>query len=116
MRQISRRRFVCFVAAGGASAGLLAALRQDPEGDTARQPGGSAKRVSRTSWALGSNVSITALHHDNAAGEVAIDAAFSEPLFNELVVAIAALRRTVPPKVVILAVEADSCLAGWLVK
>jgi len=78
MRQMSRRRFVCLVAGVGASAGTIAALRHG------LQPGGvppsvrSLQRVRRTSWALGSNVSITVLHRDTAAGQAAIEAAFNE--------------------------------------
>ncbi|MEO8495254.1 MAG: FAD:protein FMN transferase [Planctomycetota bacterium] len=76
MRQVSRRRFVFAVAGIGAAAGTLAALCHRV-GDNTTASGGS-QRVSRTSWALGSNASITVLHHDAATGEAAIDAAFDE--------------------------------------
>ncbi|MBC8355847.1 MAG: FAD:protein FMN transferase [Planctomycetes bacterium] len=78
MRQISRRRFVCFMAGVGTSAGVVAALRLGREQDTSSTSSREVHRLSRTSWALGSDVSITLLHHDRAAGEAAIDAAFNE--------------------------------------
>ncbi|MDA1049603.1 MAG: FAD:protein FMN transferase [Planctomycetota bacterium] len=78
MRQISRRRFVCLVAGVGASVGTIAVLRHGLEPSGAMPPIGSLRRVSRTSWALGSNVSIDVLHRDAAAGQTAIDAAFDE--------------------------------------
>ena len=78
MRPISRRRFVCLVAGVGASAGTIEALRPGSNPDNEVQSIGTLQRVSRTSWALGSDVSITVLHRDTPAGEAAIDAAFQE--------------------------------------
>lgn len=78
MRQISRRRFVCLVAGVGVSAGTVAALRHRSKLSGATPSIPSLQRVSRTSWALGSNVSITLLHHDTAAGETALDAVLDE--------------------------------------
>lgn len=78
MRPLSRRRFVYVMAGFGTSIGAVAALRRgfdiepnDPSIDDLQQ-------VHRTSWALGSNVAITALHRDAAVGESAIAAAFEE--------------------------------------
>ncbi len=78
MRQISRRRFVYFMAGVGTSACAATALRLGQKQDQEPTFGGDLHRVSRTSWALGSGVSITALHRDLAAGEAAIDSAFDE--------------------------------------
>lgn len=78
MRQISRRRFVCLMAGVGTSAGVVAALRFRGERHESLAASSDLQRVGRTSWALGSNVSITVLHRDWAAGEAAIDAAFHE--------------------------------------
>jgi thiamine biosynthesis lipoprotein len=78
MRQISRRRFVCLIAGVGTSAGTVAALRTGWEPGNATPLIQRLHLVSRTSWALGSDVTITLLHHDTAAGETAIGAAFNE--------------------------------------
>lgn len=78
MRQVSRRRFVCFMAGVGASAGVVAALRLGREQVDAFVYGNELKTASRTSWALGSEATITVLHHDASVGEAAIDAAFDE--------------------------------------
>lgn len=75
MRQVGRRRFLCFVAGTATCSGLAAALllRKRSAPDVT-----SLMRVQRTSWALGSNVSITALHEDEAVAKAGIDAAFAE--------------------------------------
>jgi len=66
-RTPSRRRFLFLV--GGA--GGLAAL------GLSRMSSG-LKSVSRTSWALGADVTLTALHEDRRTAELAIDDAFAE--------------------------------------
>jgi len=65
----SRRQFLFLLGGAGglASLGLIPALRS-----------GRREKVSRTSWALGSEVSITALHEDARAAEHAINDAFAE--------------------------------------
>jgi len=62
----------------GASAGVVAALRLGREQVDAFVYGNELKTASRTSWALGSEATITVLHHDASVGEAAIDAAFDE--------------------------------------
>lgn len=76
MLQISRRRFVCFMAGVGTSAGIVAALRFADERVGNRVGSSDLHSVSRTSWALGTHVSITVLHRNAATGIAAIDAAF----------------------------------------
>lgn len=72
---LSRRKFF-FVAAGtAASAGALALWRQ-PFG--APTTAGILRSATRTSWALGSDVAITALHADERIAQSAIDDAFAE--------------------------------------
>jgi FAD:protein FMN transferase len=66
---VDRRRFLFFL--GGA--GGLGALGALPAFRTAR-----LEKAERTSWALGANVSITALHKDRPTAEAAIDEAFGE--------------------------------------
>ncbi|MCA9121781.1 MAG: FAD:protein FMN transferase [Planctomycetaceae bacterium] len=78
MRQFSRRRFFCFMAGAGAATGVFAALRFGRDQSHAPDAGGSLHAVNRTSWALGSDVSLTVLHRDPKTGEAAIDAAFRE--------------------------------------
>jgi thiamine biosynthesis lipoprotein len=62
----------------GASAGVVAALRLGREQVDAFVYGNELKTASRTSWALGSEATITVLHRDASVGEAAIDAAFDE--------------------------------------
>lgn len=78
MQQVSRRRFVWLVAGVGASVSGAAAFTQRAWRNESEALHGELQTASRTSWALGSNVSITVLHRDAAAGEVALDAAFNE--------------------------------------
>jgi len=87
MPQIPRRRFVCLLAAGGASlaAGTAAPwMTSKPDGrDEAADRGpdreaGPLQRVTRTSWALGSSVTMTALHPRRVVAASALDAAFAE--------------------------------------
>jgi thiamine biosynthesis lipoprotein len=73
---LTRRRFL--IACGGAAAvGLFALARQNRD---AGAPGvsGQLKLFERSSAALGSSVSIAALHQDPAVAERALDAAFAE--------------------------------------
>ncbi|MBP89140.1 MAG: thiamine biosynthesis protein ApbE [Planctomycetaceae bacterium] len=75
MRQVGRRRFLCLVAGATASAGFASSLLLRDR----RQPGAAElQRVERTSWALGSDVSIVALHKVEAVAKTGIDAAFAE--------------------------------------
>jgi thiamine biosynthesis lipoprotein len=76
MRQLGRRRFL-YLIAGGASAGLASSLLRDGD-ESEPKSGRELHRVRRSSWALGSTVTMTALHDDEAAGKTAIDAAFHE--------------------------------------
>ena len=78
MRQVSRRRFVCLMAGVSTSAGVVALLRLGRERADELPSNNGLQRVSRTSWALGSDVTITLLHENAVAGESAIEAAFSE--------------------------------------
>ncbi|MCA9143428.1 MAG: FAD:protein FMN transferase [Planctomycetales bacterium] len=78
MRQVSRRRFFCFMAGVGTSAGVMAALRFGREQADVYASGSELQIVSRRSWALGSDATITILHQDASAGDAAIDAAFKE--------------------------------------
>ena len=81
MRKVGRRRFLCVLAGTTAAAGIGAAQFQ--AGRANKQAGGTHPgqkliRVQRTSWALGSNISLTALHEDTSRAEAALDAAFDE--------------------------------------
>lgn len=86
----TRRRFLLVSAGLGAAAGLggvgwllnssrRIGIRQDSGlPGVSESDGGNLARVSRTSWALGSNVTITVLHDSPEHAEQAIDAAFAE--------------------------------------
>ena len=80
MRPVGRRRFLYLVASATASAGLAAPLllRRDREEASQAISTNALQRVERTSWALGSHISITALHTDAAQAKAAVDAAFTE--------------------------------------
>ncbi len=78
MRQLSRRRFVWCLA--GASTSVVtgaAAARRFAHADE-NSSNDQLQQVSRKSWALGSDVSITVVHRNAKACEAAIDAAFDE--------------------------------------
>jgi thiamine biosynthesis lipoprotein len=62
----------------GTSAGVVVALRLGGERPEGLVLGNELQSVSRTSWALGSDATITVVHQDASAGEAAIDAAFKE--------------------------------------
>lgn len=64
----SRRRFLFLVGGAGGLAALGLACKNSNR----------LKSVTRTSWALGANVSLTALHEDRRTAEAAIDDAFVE--------------------------------------
>lgn len=90
MPPVGRRRFLCFVAGAAAAAGLAAPwlLRRDGQASTVTSPDepfamADWHRVERTSWALGTQVSIVALHADAATAKTAVDAAFTELEFVE---------------------------------
>jgi len=82
MRQLGRRRFLICVGGVSAVAGLSSALllrtNQEHEQETQNQNVGQLRSVTRTSWALGSTVSMTVLHRNESRADRAIDAAFSE--------------------------------------
>lgn len=63
----SRRRFLFVMGGAGGLAALGLALR--PRG---------LRKAERTSWALGADVTLTALHDDRCTAELAIDDAFAE--------------------------------------
>ncbi len=70
-RVYSRRKFLLFGAGLGAAA---AALKWSSSG----APRGQLRTFNRTSWALGSDVTLTVLHHDEEQARAALDAAFAE--------------------------------------
>ena len=70
MKQPNRRRFL-LVSAGGLGAAALATA-------ALRNPWAEVPAVRRTSFALGTQVAITARHRSTAKGNAAIDAAFAE--------------------------------------
>jgi FAD:protein FMN transferase len=84
MSNTNRRRFLYVAGAGGVAAAFgLGSLRSDrSKPDRDRAAGGFVSvddsTVTRTSWALGSNVSITVVHSDHSVARQAIDAAFDE--------------------------------------
>ncbi len=84
MSRLNRRRFLCVAgaASGCATIGLAARMldHRRTAGDFGRSNSDNTEPVAltRTSWALGSNVSITAIHCDRETAKQAIDAAFDE--------------------------------------
>ncbi len=85
MRQIGRRQFLYCVGGIGALAGMSSAvMMRSREGfGEATTPdelrgGGDLSSVTRSSWALGSTVSITAVHSNESQANRALDAAFAE--------------------------------------
>jgi len=82
VRTANRRQFLYLAAGtGGAmSAGLVHWLLRSSRGDVeGSSPTASAlQSATRTSWALGSEASITALHADRTTAAKAVDAAFAE--------------------------------------
>ncbi|MHC4993647.1 MAG: FAD:protein FMN transferase [Planctomycetota bacterium] len=71
MRLLQRRAFLCATASVAAVLGSVGR-----RGRAAGAP--DLRRVSRTDHALGSAVTLTALHHDESAARAALDAAFDE--------------------------------------
>ncbi len=97
MRKNSRRRFLYVLAGGGA--GLVAGVpwwsdrsQLPPATTPATGPNGTQldrrQHVSRTAWALGSAVTIRALHVDRQVAAAGIDAAFTELATVEAVMSI----------------------------
>ena len=79
----NRRRFLCVALGAGSSLSLCGGAwlwnRRTTGSDlTATAVGGDLQITSRTSWALGSNVTITALDADRSRAEQGIAAAFAE--------------------------------------
>jgi hypothetical protein len=82
----NRRRFLCALAGTGVSLTAAAAWLVQPsfhsDADTNTLPKSPDQsplaEVKRTSWALGSDVSIQALHTDRRLAQAAVDAAFDE--------------------------------------
>ncbi len=87
MKRIPRRRFLYVLAGGGAGLAVAAPLATLPwqvpatgrHAGTADDPQQAPRnRITRTAWALGSDVTITALHEDEALARGALDSAFEE--------------------------------------
>ena len=77
MSPLPRRRFL--VSLAGCGVGLSAVATWNWHRTLGETSGPAPRhRVQRTSWALGSNVTMTALHQDAAVAETALEAAFAE--------------------------------------
>jgi thiamine biosynthesis lipoprotein len=81
MTSPTRRRFLCLAAGLGSAwkLGLAESLMRESSGaEKVVSSAGPLKLAKRTSWALGSDVSITAFHRDQRQAEAGIDDAFAE--------------------------------------
>ena len=85
MRQMSRRRFLWCVGGAGSLGGWSTAMLLRSGRARGKQPNtqavddvGGLRSVTRNSWALGSMVALTVLHHNESEARRAIDAAFDE--------------------------------------
>src|SRR5438067_1780432 len=79
----SRRRFLLLAGTGGLAAFAAAGLWKGGvlSGASAAPgviPGAGLKTFTRTSWALGADISLCVLHAQQAVAEAALDAAFVE--------------------------------------
>lgn len=81
MSQIPRRRFLYLLAGSSATLAVGPQLLRsafDEAAGKASPPAGAAHPVTRTSWALGSNVTMTVLDAQPEVAAAALDAAFAE--------------------------------------